>query len=355
MTVFQKLALRAAVHIRQQLAGANTQPDNVSIPDGSWSECQRLVARIEQVQRRGWLVAAEHLRTQLRGELSSLTAYSESALRGCLAQSLPAACPTLRQIYADLLALPEEFEDVDIRLRENTLVVRTEPIELKEVDFGPFEIRLQWKHLGKYQPYEVVALSPYPATSNPTVTHPHVQDNSLCSGEGRMPIQQALRQGRLGDFFLIVQQVLKTYSSASAFVTLDCWSGTRCTDCGEVRSDDDSFHCRSCDSVLCPGCSRDCTTCATYFCSDCVSVCDACDSECCHSCQLTCELCNGGFCDQCLSAGYCKSCRKHNEETPAGTARPEASGDNSSATPPTEYGAGAPVLALSVGQAALPA
>ena len=35
-----------------------------------------------------------------------------------------------------------------------------------------------------------------PADANHSVTHPHVQDEAVCEGEGRQPVRRALEQGR---------------------------------------------------------------------------------------------------------------------------------------------------------------
>ena len=73
-----------------------------------------------------------------------------------MAQRLPRSTATARSatahdIYQDLVALRQEFEELDYDLRERRLSVVTEPIVLEGVYLGPFEIRLQWaRPMGMY-------------------------------------------------------------------------------------------------------------------------------------------------------------------------------------------------------------
>ncbi len=45
----------------------------------------------------------------------------------------------------------------------------------------------------------------------------------------------ALTEGRLLDFFMIVRQVLQTYSPDSPYVSLDDWYGRQCSDCDSAH------------------------------------------------------------------------------------------------------------------------
>ena len=70
------------------------------------------------------------------------------------------------------------------------------------------------------------------AAGDEEVTHLHVHDRTLCEEDGRVPIRSALRQGRLCDFFLLVQQVLQTDNAGSAFVRLEDWDSKSCANYG---------------------------------------------------------------------------------------------------------------------------
>src|SRR5205823_2635947 len=141
-----------------------------------------------------------------------------------------------REIAADLMALDGEFSEVCLDLAEPSVSVLTDPIELEGVALGCFRIVLGWKNLGQTRPYEVIAEQPSPAAEHEEVTHPHLQGGQLCEGEGAASIQAALREGRILDFFTIVQQILNTYNAASAHVPLDRWSGVPCRACGYMMS-----------------------------------------------------------------------------------------------------------------------
>ena len=127
----------------------------------------------------------------------------------------------------------QEFGEVEIDLKAHELAVTTETIELEGVVLGEFQIRLTWTEIGHgSQPYRVVALDPHPAARRDDVTHPHVQDERLCEGEGRSAIAAALAEGRLYEFFLLVDQLLHNYGRGSGFVEMDDWEGVPCSDCG---------------------------------------------------------------------------------------------------------------------------
>ena len=122
------------------------------------------------------------------------------------------------------MALKGEFTNLDIDIKAHEVAVTTDKITLEDVLLGEFEIRLKWDCIGRVQkPYRVIARDPHPAAKNEDVTHPHVQDEHLCEGEGQTAIAAAIAEGRLYDFFLLVSQVLHTYGRGSAYVALDRW------------------------------------------------------------------------------------------------------------------------------------
>jgi hypothetical protein len=188
---------------------------------------------------------------------------------------------------------------------------------LEDVHLGNFEIRLDWGDLGRHQPYRVVALDPHPAARREDVTHPHVQEGSLCEGEGSLAIRAALAECRLHDFFLLVSQLLHTYGRGSAYVELDNWFGVPCDDCGDSLDEDERYYCHRCEATLCGNCSVSCQGCDDSYCSGCISTCAACDSDYCTACLDTCPVCKKRFCENCLEeGGLCRSCHeeKRNEE-----------------------------------------
>ena len=217
-------------------------------------------------------------------------------------------------IYRDILALYEEFEEVEIDLDEHTLSVTTDRIVLEYVRLGAFEIKLDWRRLGDSQPYRVVALDPNPAAKNDDVTHPHVQDEQLCEGEGRTAIRAALAEGRLHDFFLLVSQLLHTYGQGSAYVELPNWDGTPCEDCGFCVDEDDRYCCDGCEITLCDGCAVPCSACGDRYCSGCLGKCAACGGGTLLFLPGDLPDCRQQFCEDCRPDKLCQSCHEKQEE-----------------------------------------
>jgi hypothetical protein len=315
MDPIKKTALRAAVLIHEQAAGKRHQNVSVYLPEYSWENIQQIRRQIDKASRRGWHGAAARLTEDLAGAMDGCRRELENALR--VLQSCPPVhnVASASDIYRDILALSDEFEGVDIDLVEHELSVTTDRIVLEHIEFGPFQIRLDWHLLGSSPAYRVVALDPNPAAKNEDVTHPHVQDEHLCEGEGRSAVQAALGECRLHDFYLLVSQLLHTYGQGSAYVELDNWDGTPCDDCGDWVDEDDRYYCQRCDAVLCGSCSTTCQGCQESFCSNCLSKCAACGGEYCSSCLETCRVCHKQFCQDCCEAGLCQRCHtKQNHE-----------------------------------------
>jgi hypothetical protein len=113
-----------------------------------------------------------------------------------LTDSTPSPVAKAREIYQDVLALGKEFPDMRIESKQQEAIVTTEPIELDGVSLGSFDIVLNLNSLPDAS-YSIKACEPNPASSNLSVTHPHVQDEKLCEGDGRLAIRAALAEGRL--------------------------------------------------------------------------------------------------------------------------------------------------------------
>jgi hypothetical protein len=315
MTRTNKTAVQAAVLIHEHLMASQPQDRPISLPDYSWGRLLQLRRQIGLAHAHGWQRAATRLTGDMAETLESCCRQLE-IVRHPLQSSLAerhVSSPTA--IYQDILALYEEFEEVKIDLKEDELSVTTDAIELEDIYLGAFEIRLDWQRLGGIaQPYRVVAIDPHPAARHEDVTHPHVQDEQLCEGEGRAAIAAALAECRLHDFFLLVSHVLHTYGRGSAYVELSDWFGATCTDCGATMSPDDSYCCERCGSELCDDCRQLCAGCEESHCSECLSQCPGCERDFCRSCMAMCPACKRSFCsgclDKCAACGrdFCPSC-----------------------------------------------
>ena len=195
--------------------------------------------------------------------------------------------PDLSEWVLEIRQLEAEFGEVEVRWNDAVIRVVTDSIVLQGVELGSFAIEFVWSQLGSCSGshcFEIVALEPNPACGQRGVVHPHVRDGDLCAGDATRPISQALKDGRLGDAFLLVRSVLTNYNPQSPYVSLDEWEGVTCSDCGGHIDLDDRFSCDGCEVNLCDGCSRCCEACVANRCTNCISSCDICDTACCQGC-----------------------------------------------------------------------
>jgi hypothetical protein len=310
MDSINKTAIRATVLIHEQLAGGTRHELPICLPEYSWNNIQQLRRQIDRARQWGWHRAARRLTEDMANALDDCRRHLESAHHTLESCNPPRHVASASDIYRDILALYDEFEDVNIDLKEHTLSVTTDPIVLEYVRLGAFEIRLDWQCLNKSSAYRVVALDPNPAAKSEDITHPHVQDEQLCEGDGRAAVQSALSQCRLHDFFVLVSQLLHTYGRGSAYVELDDWNGIPCSDCGDLIDEGSQYCCARCGSTLCGSCEMRCQDCGESYCAGCIQQCAACGSDHCSSCLATCSACHKRFCDDCLEAGLCQSCHE---------------------------------------------
>jgi hypothetical protein len=301
MFTINKPLLRLAVAIRTDLASRHGRDRFVELPRWSWDRCIELVRRIRRAEMRGWHLAAHEVRKDLGYTLSTLEAEL-SAIRSQLPRLASTESVTLARtgdIYQDLLELGKEFEEVHYNVRGHSLSVTTEPITLRDIYLGPFEIRLDWT-CSDQPAYRVIATEPHPPESRENVTHPHVMDQLLCEGHSRQAIRQAFVQGRLLDFFTLIANGLRTYNEESPFVALEIWYGTTCSDCGAVVDEDERYVCQKCEAVICEGCETSCCGCDDNCCSQCITACQACDDNYCRACLKPCNECRECVCSSCL-------------------------------------------------------
>ena len=144
----RRQAMRAAVKIHERLA-IPTPVDYVDrLPRSSWDRLRTILWRLRKVEVRGWRAAARELREDLDFQIPQLVRELESLQSALPRQAKASQIAPPSQIMADLLALPEEFEEVAIDLQDRTVTVATEPITLKGVWLGPFDICLRWERIG---------------------------------------------------------------------------------------------------------------------------------------------------------------------------------------------------------------
>lgn len=332
MTPENKQLLRQAMQMHEQLGGIHSNKGHFYLPHAAWEECQATAWQILRARQHGWHLAAARLVEDLRSGLVNLRGEL-MAIEPLLPSPDRSSFGTLGSLHGDLVALHQEFPAVNFDRRLRTLSVTTEPIELEEVYLGRFEICLNWSQAvaGCQFTYQVIAEDPHPAASNDSITHPHVQGESLCEGEGHHAIRLALEQVRLLDFFLIVDNILRTYNSSSPYVSLVDWYGVDCADCGSSISEEDRYSCDKCGAGVCDACYTICPDCDADFCSDCITRCTRCSDLYCTRCISECSACQAVVCQECLNEQeLCTDCQ---HQVPEETGETALEGENVSAEP----------------------
>ncbi|SFJ51492.1 hypothetical protein [Planctomicrobium piriforme] len=355
----RRLLLRAALFLEEQYQGpsAAASLSCESLP-GRCQQLQRLERQWRRALVRRYAAAAAECQSRLGTEVRLLSRELATLATGLLRPDPPPASLNLRELWEELQSLNQEFENVELHWRERALAVTTERIVLEDVDLGPFEIRLDLNQLRGPAPYQIRALDPSPAASQSRVTHPHVQQEQLCEGDGKPVLARALQEGRLGEFCLLVRQILRTYNAGSAYVPLSEWTALPCSDCGTQTNDEDASECRRCGSRLCERCSQLCLGCSNSHCSDCGQRCPHCDDWFCEHCLNQCERCAAACCDDCLTEQRCPHCPDPVEEPDHVPCHPPTVETAAISPSPPETASptsGAAVQPPRLGQAAVPA
>jgi len=316
MTPAQRRAQLAAADIYRGLTNYFRYDCTPVLPETYWNGCQRLLRMMEKAHQRGWQAAMERLEQRLLRAVSDCSSQLLT-LRSKLAEAMRSRqLLSEKAIADDLLALSEEFDEVQIDLTNKRIAVETPPIELQDIELGSFRVVLEWSKLRYHHAYRVGALDPNPAASKSGVTHPHVRDEVLCEGDGHSAIHQALHQGRILDFFLLVRQILENYDPDNAHVRLKDWEGRECSDCGRFVSDDDEqVSCERCGCDICRDCATRCDDCGDYYCSDHIGTCPSCRESFCRNCLAVCRQCHEKFCKECLDEERCPECQREAEDS----------------------------------------
>lgn len=311
----RKILLRTAERIREHLVSSRAASPMHPLPEDSWNRCTRLARQFQLARTRGWYAAAAIVRDRYQSSFNRLVENLRELQNQFNYDEYRSACPSLRQIYEDLVAIDQEFESLRIDSEEGLLAVTTDRIVLEEIELGPFEIRLYWNRIGQKRWYDTVALKPNPASGDEDVTHPHVRGEALCEGDGRAAIERALCEGRLYDFFSIVNRILHTYSAGSPYVALNQWCGVSCADCGSMSDAEEATRCSNCSDNLCLDCRTYCERCECDFCQSCIGSCRVCDAALCRDCQISCAGCDKRCCSGCVSdLEICEECQ--NDQDP---------------------------------------
>lgn len=209
------------------------------------------------------------------------------------------------------------------------LILKTNPIELEEVKLGAFDITIKINNIDNNPGHwlKAVALNPNPAAGNPDTTHPHVDAENVCLGDGHEAVVLSAQQGRVFDLVSQIDTILNTYGAGSPYVPLNEWDranptcyrcdnelgdddgGVGCDGCGNSYCFDCSYVCSRCGSAGCQDCfpSSSCSGCSETICNECTTTC-ICGENCCRHCLNTCERCKRRVCDSCIDEENCVEC-----------------------------------------------
>lgn len=334
MATLDRRLLRVACRVQSAYYSRRCERRNLDLPEREWSDVCAAYRRWQKALHRDWPAAAGRQRDALATELEYFTNQlrNRTAVLRDVVQRAP---PLLRELYADLTVLADDF--ADLKFDGPTVSVTTEPITLEGIELGRFRIRLELSRLDADMPYSIEALEPNPAASNEDTTHPHVHGERLCPGEGRSAIKAALADGRLLDFFVLVDRVLHHYSRGAGYVELSDWFGTPCHDCDCTVGEDEGVSCYGCEERLCGDCYVVCGGCSESFCTGCIDRCGRCEEYACSGCLARCERCRRDVCESCREGEVCETCREELlEEEEEEDAEEESTSSTDDATNRTE-------------------
>jgi hypothetical protein len=286
--------------------------------EGDWDRFESRVRHLQVARQRFELGRDTNLTlilSCLRAELLSAFIELDRQVSRLRTQFTEASVPeetesqlSLSHWLAELRQIDEEFDGLTVNWKSGTVSVQTEPITLKEVALGRFELRFVWNRVGQLSGtrcFDLIALDPNPARGKSGVTHPHVRDEELCAGDAARPLDEAVKDGRLADAFLLIRSVLTTYNSRSPYVPLEEWHGSSCSECGGSTDPDERSSCDACHAELCDGCICSCSACSEYRCMSCLQRCAGCQEGCCPGCLTS--LNDKSYCSDCL--GTCAECK----------------------------------------------
>lgn len=287
----------------------------LAVVESDLASIMAMQRKLQICESRGWAATANRLIQKIMGTARGIPYHlseTQQAIQAC-----DAPIPSLIDIHQELMQANEEFDELIYHREDDLLAVQTDPIELNEIYLGPFEIQLHIPDLAEMRYnriYRVVALDPHPATSNESVTHPHVNDERLCEGDAGAAIHAALTGGRICDFFLLIRSVLNQYNPGSPYVSLDNWGGTPCYECGYVTSGDDLYWCDCCEHEFCSECTSCCNRCDEITCRGCLSECRVCGELICRACMTICPECGEQLCLTCHDEHQCPCLEERKDE-----------------------------------------
>lgn len=296
-------------------------------PPKVWAEITRFHRIFTYALKRGWRGQARLALTAMQQVQADVYFQTESWRSGMVNLAAPQRLAPLpeEEIYQELLAAQREFGEVGRKYGE--VYVTTRDITIEGVPLGPFRLYIDINRLGSSIPLRAEALKPNPAAGT-EFTHPHVDSEAVCLGDGVATINQALLDGRFCDAFLMINAVLQQ-EGGNPYLPIEDWGGRHCSDCGEPYDEDEGCTCE-CGETRCGACSGCCERCGATTCGECQCVCEGCGYHFCENCAKNCSECGNQFCRGCLDDGLCQDCvqdRAEAEEEARAEVQPDGVGE----------------------------
>jgi hypothetical protein len=207
---------------------------------------------------------------------------------------------SLENINEEIVTVRKHY---DAKLASDHLVITLPNIVLTDgegtVDFGVFKVLLappNYVHINCDNPKNAIGTN---------VFHPVVKNGSLCSGDGKIALYNALANFRFLDAMDIISNILTTYNAdAPYYLQLERWYIFYCCKCDARMSENRQC---SCGRGVCDECSSNCS-CGNICCSSCRHTCEKCRADTCSKCITTCQRCGLYCCSKCMSDNACESC-----------------------------------------------
>lgn len=215
--------------------------------------------------------------------------------------------PSIGNITDELKAVITEHGGFNFE--DNIITSELGPFEINEINFGKFQVSFGIDLLCSSDycaNLSVEALDPNYPGSRTSFSHPHVDHNMLCVGNGKKPLFKASRQMRLSDMYSIISSILSTYGK-DPHISIEAWTGFECGDCGRYYDQDSHTICTKCESGYCNDCIKICCDLGQLVCGSCESSryeCMGCYKKMCVECVDLCKDCNFKFCSQHVGNNY---------------------------------------------------
>jgi len=219
---------------------------------------------------------------------------------------------SLRQLIEEIDVISKRWDDIKYKDGRLSILVKSIILDDDEENVNLGNFRISIDIIEPINSLRIIAVTGEESYNG--FFHPHVADEELCEGNGQYSLSLAIDQGRLEDYFDLVEKILRTYNPESPHTPLSSWyspdreGSFYCVCCEEWKDEYDQVSCDGCDSIQCANCADGamCDTCEQWYCDNCIQSCNCCHAPMCNECTLICEDCSDQICSECLST--CNSC-----------------------------------------------